>query len=304
MGRASAADQAIAKPLLDCRTARPIVLTNACMPPPTPSALRIGVFDSGLGGLSVLRCLCLLRDDARFVYVADSGHAPYGDKPVEQIVARSLRIADFLAREGMDMLVVACNTATAAAVQALRQAYPDLPIVGVEPGIKPAAQRTRNGRIGVLATASTLRSERFQLLAQAHADGVNLTLQAGVGLADAIETHALDSDAVRRVVEHCCAPLRAAGVDTVVLGCTHYPLVADLIRQQFPSGTELVDTSEAIARRTLDLRGRGRRLSSPLAERLALWSSGQPANLASACGRWLGVVVAAHRMPHPWADMP
>ncbi len=273
------------------------------MNPPTPTAWRIGVFDSGLGGLSVLRCLCQLRDDAGFVYVADSGHAPYGDKPVEQIVARSLRIADFLARQGMDLLVVACNTATAAAVQALRQAYPELPIVGVEPGIKPAVQRTRNGRIGVLATASTLRSERFQMLAQAHADGVDLTLQAGVGLADAIETHALDSDAVRRVVEQCCAPLRAADVDTVVLGCTHYPLIADLIRQQFPPGIELVDTSEAIARRTLDLLARRSKLASPIAARLTLWSSGQPAHLTMACGRWLGVSVEAQGLPRPWSDM-
>ncbi len=267
--------------------------------PPHPP--RIGVFDSGLGGLSVLRCLCRSRDDARFVYVADSGHAPYGDKPVEYIVARSLRIAEYLAHQGMDLLVVACNSATAAAVQALRQAHPGLPIVGVEPGIKPAVQRTRNGRIGVLATTATLRSDRFQLLAQAHADRVELTLQAGVGLADAIETHALDSDEVRLAVERCCAPLRAAGVDTVVLGCTHYPLVADVIARQFGPEVATIDTSEAIARRTLDLIPRGPALDTPIGDRLQLRSSGDPVRLAKACQRWLGVTVGAIDLPSTWS---
>lgn len=262
----------------------------------------MGVFDSGLGGLSVMRHLATLRDDAHFLYVADSGHAPYGDKPVGDIVARSLRISDFLTRQGMDLLVVACNTATAAAVRALREAHPDLPIVGVEPGIKPAVQASRNGRIGVLATTSTLRSDRFQLLAQAHADGVELTLQAAVGLADAIENHALDSHEVRTVVERCCAPLREADVDTVVLGCTHYPLVADTIARQFPQGVRLIDTSEAIARRTLDLLPRSEGLDEPIDRRLQLWSSGHPAHLSQACLRWLGAGVVAAALPSPWCD--
>ncbi|RZS57031.1 glutamate racemase [Sphaerotilus mobilis] len=264
---------------------------------PSPHPPRIGVFDSGLGGLSVMHSLCELRDDARFVYVADSGHAPYGDKPVETIVARSLHIADFLAQQGMDLLVVACNTATAAAVQALRLAHPTLPIVGVEPGIKPAVQRSRNGKIGVLATTATLRSDRFQLLAQAHADRVELTLQAGVGLADAIEAHPLDGDEVRRAVERCCTPLRDAGVDTVVLGCTHYPLVADVIARQFAPAVSLVDTSEAIARRTLDLIPRGPALDAPISDRLELWSTGDTALLTKACQRWLGVHVQALELP-------
>ncbi|MDP4299251.1 glutamate racemase [Leptothrix discophora] len=270
------------------------------MNPQTATAPRIGVFDSGLGGLSVLRSLCRLRDDARFVYVADSGHAPYGDKPVDFIVARSLRVADFLVDQGVDMLVVACNTATAAAVKALRAAHPELPIVGVEPGIKPATQRTRNGRIGVLATEATLRSERFQLLAQAHADRIDLTLQPGVGLAAAIENHALDSATVRGCVERCCAPLRLAGVDTVVLGCTHYPLVADLIASQFGEDVALVDTSEAIARRTLDLRPLGQALGTGVDTRLQLWSSGDPALLTAASQRWLGTSCLAQPLPGPW----
>jgi glutamate racemase len=268
-----------------------------------PSSPRIGVFDSGLGGLSVLRCLCRLREDATFVYVADSGHAPYGDKPVEFIVARSERIADFLVEQGMDLLVVACNTATAAAVKALRTAHPQLPIVGVEPGIKPATRHTRNGRIGVLATEATLGSERFQLLAQAHADGVELTLQAGVGLAAAIEAHALDGEEVRGCVERCCAPLRAVGVDTVVLGCTHYPLVADLIARQFDAQVTLIDTSEAIARRTLDLIPPGPALGRDLEARLQLWSSGDPAVLTHACQRWLGTVRVAQALPERWAGV-
>ncbi|MGY0195351.1 glutamate racemase [Leptothrix sp. BB-4] len=270
------------------------------MSPVSPASPRIGVFDSGLGGLSVLRCLRQLRDDVQFVYVADSGHAPYGDKPVDFIVRRSLDIADFLVEQRIDLLVVACNTATAAAVRALREAHPGLPIVGVEPGIKPAAQRSRHGRIGVLATEATLASDRFQLLAQAHADHVELTLQAGVGLAAAIENHALDSDEVRHCVERCCAPLREAGVDTVVLGCTHYPLVADLIARQFEPDVELIDTSEAIARRTLDLLPRQQRISKDDA-RLALWSSGDPLRLTQACDRWLNERREARPLPARWA---
>ncbi len=262
----------------------------------------MGVFDSGLGGLSVLRHLAMLRDDTHFLYVADSGHAPYGDKPVDFIVSRSLRIAEFLTRQGMDLLVVACNTATAAAVRALRDAHPGLPIVGVEPGIKPAVHATRNGKIGVLATTSTLRSDRFQLLAQAHADGIDLTLQAAVGLADAIENHALDGDEVRKVVERCCTPLREAGVDTVVLGCTHYPLVADAIARQFPEDVTLIDTSEAIARRTLDLLPRGASLDEPIDRCLQLWSSGHPAHLSTACQRWLGAGIVAAPLPSPWSE--
>ncbi|MEY4760377.1 MAG: hypothetical protein RLZZ200_233 [Pseudomonadota bacterium] len=272
--------------------------------PSTIPVPRIGVFDSGLGGLSVLRCLHQLRDDAHLVYVADSGHAPYGDKSVEFIVARSLRIADFLVEQGMDLLVVACNTATAAAVKALRAAHPVLPIVGVEPGIKPATLRTRNGRIGVLATEGTLNSERFRLLAQAHADQVELTLQAGIGLAAAIEGHALDSDEVRGCVERCCRPLRAAGVDTVVLGCTHYPLVAELIARQFDPNVALIDTSAAIARRTLDLLPKAPAGNTQVGkEGLTLWSSGDPAVLGRACERWLGISRVAQTLPPRWSTI-
>ena len=173
---------------------------------------RIGVFDSGLGGLSVLRSIRQELPTAELLYFADSGHAPYGERSAEFIVERSLHIADFLHAQGAQLLVVACNTATATAVERLRQRHPQWPIVGVEPGIKPAAALTRNGRVGVLATTGTLRSQRFQLLSQAHAAHVQLQLQPCPGLAAAIEGGDLDAPELKQVVQHCCAPLRAAWV--------------------------------------------------------------------------------------------
>lgn len=212
---------------------------------------RIGVFDSGLGGLSVLRAIHALMPSAQLVYVADSGHAPYGERSTEHVRTRSLAIAAYLRNRGVDVLVIACNTATAEASRLLRERYPDWPIVGVEPGIKPAAALSRTGRIGVMATEVTLRSDKFQLLAAAHAAHVHLILQPCPGLAAAIEEGDLESPTLQARVADCCAPLRGQGVDTVVLGCTHYPFVAHLIHAQLGPEVQLIDTAEAVARRTL-----------------------------------------------------
>lgn len=219
-------------------------------PAPHSSTPRIGVFDSGLGGLSVLRAIRQHLPQADLLYVADSGHAPYGERGEAYVCERSKAIADFLLTQDVQVLVIACNTATAAAAAVLRQQHPDLAIVGVEPGIKPAAALTRNGHVGVLATEGTLRSEKFRLLAQAHAADVTLHLQACPGLAQAIEEGDLDSAVVRERVDSCCAPLRDQGVDTVVLGCTHYPFVGHHIQTALGPEVRLIDTADAVARRT------------------------------------------------------
>lgn len=219
---------------------------------PTAVPAAIGVFDSGLGGLSVLLSLRRVVPNARWLYAADSGHAPYGERSVDHVTRRSLAVAGGLIDQGARMLVVACNTATALAVPALRERWPHVPVIGVEPGIKPAVATSRSGRIGVMATEATLRSDRFRALldrvGSAHAHPVDWTLQPCPGLAQAIEEADLSSPRVTALVDACCAPLRASGVDTVVLGCTHYPFVADAVQRALGSDVRLIDTADAVAR--------------------------------------------------------
>lgn len=216
----------------------------------SPRSLRIGVFDSGLGGLSVLRAIHARLPEAALVYVADSGHAPYGERSMDHAMRRSERIAEFLHHQGADALVIACNTATAIAAAALRDRFKGWPIVGVEPGVKPAVAATRNGRIGVMATTVTLESAKFKALLDKHGGSAQFILQPCPGLAAAIESGDLASHPVRELVQRYCEPLRSAGVDTVVLGCTHYPFVAPLIADALPSDVTLIDTAEAVARQT------------------------------------------------------
>lgn len=211
------------------------------MPPPC-----IGVFDSGVGGLSVLAALRARLPQVPLRYIADSAHAPYGARSPDFIRARSLALAQQLVDEGAALLVVACNTATVHAIAALRKALPGLPIVGIEPGIKPAAAASRTGKVGVLATQGTLDSERFAQLIAAHGGAVRWTLVACEGLAAAIEQGDVDSDAVRALVERFSAPLRAAQVDTALLGCTHYPLVRALWQTALP-GVRWLQVEDAVA---------------------------------------------------------
>jgi glutamate racemase len=193
------------------------------------------------------------------------------------------------------MLVIACNTATAAAITTLRTRHPGWPIVGVEPGLKPAAALTRNGRVGVMATTGTLRSERFRLLAQAHAAHLDLRLQPCPGLAAAIEAGEVDAPAVRERVATHCAALRAQDVDTVVLGCTHYPFVAHHIQAEMGPGVRLIDTSDAVARRTASLVGAPATASNaehvegavPTGLPAQLWTTGEVATLRGFVQRWL-----------------
>jgi len=234
----------------------------------------IGVFDSGVGGLSVLRHIRAQLPHEDLIYFADSGHAPYGDKTEQQVIDRSLAVASFLLQQGVKALVVACNTATIAAIKALRARYPELPIVGVEPGLKPAAALSRNGRIGVLATERTLRGEKLLALREqvSTATGATFLLQPCVGLVERIEQCAMGSepgDATSAMLERYIAPLLAQGADTLVLGCTHYPFVQDAIIRTVRAHTQetvtLVDTGDAVARqlaRLLDAAGLRREANS------------------------------------------
>jgi glutamate racemase len=269
-----------------------------------PSALpavRVGIFDSGVGGLSVLQAVQACLPDAELLYAADTAHAPYGDRSEAEICDRSLRIAGFLRDQGAELVVVACNTATAAAVAALRAAWPQMPIVGVEPGIKPAVAASASRRVGVLATTRTLASEKFRRLALAHADGATLVLQACPGLADAIEAADASGTGLEAIVERYCAPLREAGVDVAVLGCTHYAFARALFERALP-GVRLVDTADAVARQTARLAADLRPAPLPAATAvdgdggarpatrfLRAWSSGAPQVLGSFVQRWIGL---------------
>ena len=213
----------------------------------------IGIFDSGIGGLSVLRHVRALLPNEALIYFADSGFAPYGEKPESVIVERALGIAAFLLKFNIKAIVVACNTATAAAIAALRERYPDLQVVGVEPGLKPAAALTHSGVVGVLATAGTLASDKFQKLQQqiSTATGVTFIPQACNGLADQIEKGELQSRDTAALVQRYVAPLLAQKVDTLVLGCTHYPFVEPLIASVAAvagGSVHMVDTGEPVAR--------------------------------------------------------
>jgi len=215
----------------------------------------VGVFDSGVGGLSVLRHVRAQLPGEDLLYFADTGFVPYGDKADAVIVQRSLAVAQYFLQQGVKALVVACNTATAAAIAALRHSYPELIIVGVEPGLKPAAVLSRSKTVGVLATKFTLESKKFLDLSEqlSAATGVRFLPQACVGLVDQIEKGELHSAVTAAMVSEYVSPLVAAGADTLVLGCTHYPFVRGLIEQAAGAASgdttvQIVDTGEAVAR--------------------------------------------------------
>lgn len=250
------------------------------------SAAPIGVFDSGIGGLSVVKHLRQQLPQERFLYVADSGYAPYGERSEEEIIARSIKITEFFLQHHIKALVVACNTATAAAVAVLRQRYPDLIIVGIEPGLKPAAAISHNQRVGVLATRATLNSEKFKLLhAQLNTETQTQFIpQACVGLVNQIEQGDLSAPALMDLLRHYVTPLLEQDIDTLVLGCTHYPFVEHLIRQvvaeyQDARSNEktvnLIDTGEAVARRLFNLLTQRDLLKLNDTQELQAWTTGQ-----------------------------
>jgi glutamate racemase len=259
---------------------------------------RIGVFDSGLGGLSVLRALRQYLPLADMLYVADSGHAPYGEKDTGDIIARSEYITDFLLAQGAQAIVIACNTATAAAAQHLRTRWPDVPIVGVEPGVKPAVAHSPSGRIGVLATPGTLASPKFQQLVERHGRNAEITLQACPGLAKEIESGELDTPRLRDLVTQFARPLQEAHSDTIVLGCTHYPFVRPLFEQVLGPEVRIIDTSDAVARHVAHLVTELPACTPQSAGGdIRFWSSGNPTLLSQIVQRWFHLKTEVQALP-------
>ena len=207
----------------------------------------IGVFDSGVGGVSVLLEIQRLLPAEDLIYVADSAHAPYGDKPVEEIQDRAFRIVEFLLAQQVKAIVVACNTATGVAVEALRARW-SLPFVAIEPAVKPAAAATKTGIVGVLATRQTIASPRFARLAETWATGAQILAQPCPGLVEQIERGELTTERTRTLIASFVRPLVEQGADTLVLGCTHYPFVQPLIAETAGPGVTIINPAAAVAR--------------------------------------------------------
>jgi glutamate racemase len=210
------------------------------------SNLPIGIFDSGIGGLTVLRHIREQLPCESVIYVADRGHLPYGNKTDEFIQSRAIAISEFLLSQQVKAVVVACNTATAAAVHTLRERF-NLPIIGMEPGVKPAIEQSRKGIIGILATEGTLGSGKFKILLERHANGSDVFIKPCHGWVEHIETGDQSESLTRAIIEEAVAPLLAKGVDTLVLGCTHYPFLAENIREAVGDEVLIIDTGMAVA---------------------------------------------------------
>lgn len=239
----------------------------------------VGVFDSGVGGLSVLAEIRQLLPAETLHYIADCGHIPYGEKTPAFIRERCQLIAARLHAQGAKALVVACNTATVAAVADLRERYPRWPIVGMEPAVKPAAAATRNGRVGVLATTGTLQSAKFAALLDRFALGVQVVTQPCPGLVEQVERGDLHGPETRHLLQGFLEPLLTAECDTLILGCTHYPFLRPLLAELVPPEIILVDTGAAVARRLQSLLARDARLARGPAGPTRIWTSGEPADL-------------------------
>ena len=253
----------------------------------------IGFFDSGIGGFSVMRHALESVEGVALHYVADSRFAPYGGRSPDFVLERCYRISRFLVEQGAGAIVVACNTATAIAIDVLRDRF-DIPIIGMEPGIKPAATLSRTGHIAVLATDGTLNSVRYARLLSEHARGVTIHPRACHHWVEAVEAGELDTPEIHELVEADVAPLRAQGVDTYVLGCTHFPFLRAPIMAAAGQGAELIDPGPAVVeqlRRRIGVVAEHARTSP-----LTLHTTGSDIALAAHASRLLGRTEAAHRI--------
>ena len=258
----------------------------------------IGVFDSGVGGLSVLLEIRRELPDEDVLYVADSGHAPYGEKPAGFIEQRAIAIVDFFIEQGAKAIVVACNTATGVAIEALRARW-TVPIVGIEPAIKPAAATTKSGVIGVLATTQMIAAPRFARLAEAFGSGVEIVAQACPGLVEQIEKGELTTEQTQSLVRKYVQPLIDRGADTLVLGCTHYPFVRPLVESVAGSNVTIIDPSAAVAREVRKRLTQDGLLTQQHGRESAVtfWTSGTPDQLRGMI-RTLGIdAEAVHSLP-------
>jgi glutamate racemase len=242
-----------------------------------------------VGGLSVLRAIRQALPKESVLYLADQAHVPYGPRPLKEVQGFAEEITRYLLDQGAKLVVVACNAASAAALQHLRQVFPEVPFVGMEPAVKPAAENTRTGRVGVLATPATFQGALYASVIERFANGVTVLQNTCPGLVMEIEAGRQDSPQVRAILEEALGPMLARGIDTVVLGCTHYPFVIPLIEEIAGPGVRVIDPAPAIARqvdRLLDQRGL--RSSNDLPGTTSFMTTGDPGLLAIQLPKLLG----------------
>jgi glutamate racemase len=261
------------------------------------STAPIGIFDSGVGGLSVLRDIRAALPDESIDYVADSANAPWGDKPAEYIRVRGLEIAGFLVGQGVKAIVIGSNTGTAGSAEALRATL-TMPVIAIEPGIKPAAAATRSGVVGAIVTTTMGASDRMASLLDRFGRNVRVISVPVPGLVEHVEAADIDSPALRRLVEGYVQPLLDQGADTLVLGSTHYVFLRQLIADIAGDGVTIVDTGAAVARQlahVLSERGIAAPHGSTAAERF--WTSGEPAESSRVMSALLGRKVGVKKLP-------
>jgi len=257
----------------------------------------IGVLDSGAGGLSVLRQIRALLPHESLLYAADTAHIPYGDKTPAFVRERVHQVSQQLVALGAKALVVACNTATAAAVESLRQRFA-LPVIGMEPGVKPAVEHSRNGVVGILATEAMVRSNRMADLVERFAREREVIIQPCPGLVEQVERHALQTPETARLLQRYLAPILARGADTLVLGCTHYPFLRPAIERLVGPGVTVIDTAPAIARRLQALLQQGGLLSTAeLPGSVRFFTSGDIGAQVELFSRLWGEPVAVAKLP-------
>ncbi|MBP8947439.1 MAG: glutamate racemase [Candidatus Promineofilum sp.] len=250
----------------------------------------VGVMDSGVGGLSVLRHLRAELPAEAFLYFADQAHIPYGPRPAEQVFAFTAAITRFLLARQAKLVVVACNTATTAALDRLRQTFPALPFVGMEPAVKPAAAQTRSGVVGVLATPGTLSSHRYASLMARFAADIRVLEDPCLGLVPLIEAGATQTAETRALLQRAVAPMLAAGADTLVLGCTHYPFIRPLLGEIAGPDVTIIDPAPAVARHTRNVvQQRGQLAPETRAGALRCYTTGDAARMAVLTADLLGV---------------
>jgi glutamate racemase len=249
----------------------------------------IGAFDSGVGGLSILREIHRLLPNEDLLYFADQDHVPYGDRTLNEVRAYSVEITRYLLSRGAKLIVVACNTASAAALDHLRRSFVDTPFVGMEPAVKPAANLTRSGHIGVLATPATFEGELFASVVARFASGVQVHQSSVPGLVERIEAADLASDQTRQLLRQAIEPLLAQDIDTLVLGCTHYPFVVPVIEELTGPEVRVIDPAPAVARQVRRrLSDHGLRATAARQATITYITTARPPRLASLATRLIG----------------
>jgi glutamate racemase len=257
----------------------------------------IGIFDSGVGGISVLRAVREQMPEESIIYFGDQGHIPYGSRPMEQIRKFSEAITKFLLEKNAKIIVVACNTASAAALKYLREMFPELQFVGMEPAVKPAAEQTQTGKVGVLATPATFQGALYASLVERFANGVELFQNTCPGLVQQIEQGKLDSEETHRILKGALLPMLEKHIDTVVLGCTHYPFVIPLIQQIVGKNVRVIDPAPAVAKQTRRLlEAGGMRTRSESKGVMEFYTSGDSDTLRSLLPALLGEQGAVARV--------